>query len=413
MTMDRRTFVAGSLGVLASGSLLEAKEKSLLHEGFVIKPQRRGQEVTTVALSDDRYWCLYGIKKRLAVKESSDGGRSWSKPRQIKTVTGKTLKLARDAAHLSLLKLKSARLAIAYGGPVTRPGRDGTVQYCTSSNGGRTWTDPTPIDPIFAVCRTQAARVLSTGRILVPVMRWISPWSGGESEGAEKNICFSWVYYSDDEGKTWKRSLSELFVAMDAGRRGVTHFEETVVEELPDGRVLMLGRTELGRVYKSYSKDKGITWSHPVPTPLASSYSPSTLIRIPKTKDLLVIWNQVTPEEILQGITRHRLTSAISKDQGMTWQHFRNLESLDDRTKVAPPKGRPNVIRRLKSGGYGQPPKKQYPHAPGCLRVCYATVAFRQNEAAITYDFGYGVGEFQNKHSTKVKVVSLDWFYGK
>ena len=54
-----------------------------------------------------------------------------------------------------------------------------------------------------------------------------------------------------------------------------------------------------------------------------------------------------------------------------------NLESLDDRTKIDPPKGRPEVIRRQTSGGYAQPDKANYPHAPGCLRVCYATVAFR------------------------------------
>ena len=111
-------------------------------------------------------------------------------------------------------------------------------------------------------------------------MKWISPFIGGDSEGANKNLTFSWVYYSDDEGKTWKRSLSELFVSLDEGRRGVTHFEETVLEELPDGRLFMLGRTELGQFYKTYSSDQGVSWKHPVPTGLASSYAPGTLVRL-------------------------------------------------------------------------------------------------------------------------------------
>ena len=91
-----------------------------------------------------------------------------------------------------------------------------------------------------------AALCVTLWRILVPVMKWISPFTGGNSESANNNLTYSWVCYSDDEGQTWDRSLSEVFVALDQGRRGVTHFEETVVEELPDDKVLMFGRTEPG-----------------------------------------------------------------------------------------------------------------------------------------------------------------------
>jgi hypothetical protein len=384
----------------------------MLHEGLVIPPRSGVQEVTTVNAPGGQYWMLYGEKKRLVRKISRDGGRTWTDAEVQRTAAGDDIQMARDSAHLTLLNLKSGRLAIVYGGPATRDGRDGTVLFRTSSDGGKTWSKATPVDPLFAVCRTQAARVLSTGRILVPVMKWISMSAGGESEGANYNLTFSWVYISDDEGKTWKRSESELFVALDSGRRGVTHFEETTVEELPDGRVLMFGRTELGQVYKTWSEDGGNAWKHPVPTGLASSYAPSTLIRIPKTKDLLLVWNQVSAKEILTGLHRHRLSTAISKDQGETWQHFRNLESLDDRTKIAPPDGEPNVIR-MKTYGYRPPNKKDYPHSPGCLRICYATAAFSGDEVAITYDFGYGVDEFEKKSATRIKIVSLDWLYGR
>ena len=153
------------------------------------------------------------------------------------------------------------------------------------------------------------------------------------------------------------------------------------------------------------------TPSHPVTARLASSYAPSTLIRIPKTKDFLLVWNQVSTEEILAGHHRHRLSTAISTDEGETWTHFRNLESLDNRTRIEPPTGQPNVIR-MHDYGYRQPTdKNRYPHAPGCLRICYATVAFAEDEVTIAYDYGYGVGEFKDQSATKVKVVSLDWLY--
>lgn len=419
MIYTRRSFLQTTAGLVATGclgmrhvALADGSDKGLLFEGFAIAPKRGVQEVTTVGAPHGEYWMLFGEKNRLVRKVSRDGGRSWSEPVVQRTSAGDDIPLARNTAHLTLLTLKSGRLAIVYGGPVARPGRDGTTLFRTTDDGGKTWSNATAIDPLFAVCRTQAARVLSGGRILVPVMKWISPFTGGDSEGASKNLTFSWVYYSDDDGKTWQRSLSELFVALDEGRRGVTHFEETVLEELPGGKLLMYGRTELGQIYKSYSDDQGISWKHPVPTGLASSYAPSTLIRIPKTKDLLLVWNQVSAKEILTGLHRHRLSTAVSTDQGETWQHFHNLESLDDRTHIPPPTGAPNVIRMQKYG-YRAPDNKKYPHAPGCLRICYATVAFAGDEVAITYDYGYGVDEFKDRSSTRIKVLTLDRLYGR
>lgn len=419
MLIPRRSFLQTAAGYAVSGLLgtrsmagAADPEKGLLFEGLAIPPRPGVQEVTMTNAPNGEYWMLFGEKQSLVRKVSRDGGRHWSNAVAQTTAKGEPIALARDTAHLSLLTLKSGRLAIVYGGPVSRPGRDGTLLFRTSDDGGKTWSAATAIDPLFAVSRTQAARVLSSGRLIVPVMIWISPAGGGDSEGEDKNLTFSWIYHSDDEGKSWKRSLSELFVALDEGRRGVTHFEETVVEELPDGKLLMFGRTELGKIYKTHSADQGITWKHPVPTDLASSYAPSTLIRIPKTKDLLLIWNQASAEEILTGLHRHRLSTAISTDQGKTWQHFRNLESLDDRTRISPPEGEPKVIR-MKEYGYRPPDKKQYPHAPGCLRNCYATAAFTGDEVAIAYDYGYGVDEFKDKSATRIKVVSLDWLYSR
>ena len=419
MHSTRRQFLATTGGIVSAGlggvtRLTQAADElsAPLYEGYLLPPGSGVKEVTTVNAPNGEYWTWYGMNNRLVRQRSRDGGRTWSGPVTQKTASGETIPLARDNAHLTMLTLKSGALAIVYGAPAARPGRDGTVLFRRSDDGGVTWSAATAIDSLFAVCRTQAARVLSTGRIVVPVMKWISPSTGGDSEGANKNLTYSWVYYSDDEGRSWHRSLSELFISLDEGKRGITHFEETVLEELPGGKLLMFGRTELGQIYKTYSEDGGISWKHPVPTGLASSYAPSTLIRIPRTGDLLLVWNQVSAEEILNGLHRHRLSTAISKDQGETWGHFRNLESLDNRAQIAAPTGVPKVIR-MTDYGYRQPDPARYPHAPGCLRICYATVAFAKNEAAITYDYGSGVGPLQNRHSTRIKVLSLDWFYGR
>ena len=101
---------------------------------------------------------------------------------------------------------------------------------------------------------------------------------------------------------------------------------------------------------------------------------------------------------------------AISTDQGETWKHFQNLEALDNRVRIEVPSGQPNVIR-MKEYGYRQPDPRQYPNAPGCLRICYATVAFSGDEVAICYDYGYGVGVFKNAHATRTRIYTLDGLY--
>ena len=424
MRQTRRNFVKSTLGI-SSGAALALTNLNLLSgatsqsargvrfEGLVIPPRRGVQEVVITRIENNQDWLLFGERLRLVAKTSNDHGRTWSETFAVKETDGSEIPLAQNTAHLSLLHLKSGRLGIVHGGPVSRPGRDGTVHFRTSEDSGKTWSKAIPIDPIFAVCRTQAARVLSSGRIVVPVMKWISPYTGRNSEDENNNLCYSWVYYSDDEGQTWSRSLSELLVILDRGRSGYTHFEETVLEELPDKTLLMFGRTELGRPYQSTSNDEGISWTSPEPVQLASSYTPSTLIRIPSTKDLLVAWNQTSTEEMLTGLNRHRLSTAISKDEGKTWTHFRNLESLDNRTQIEPPTGEP-AIYRMENYAYLQPvDRDRYPRAPGCVRICYPTVSFVDDEATFAYDYGYGVGEFKSRSSTKVKIVSLDWLYGR
>jgi hypothetical protein len=74
---------------------------------------------------------------------------------------------------------------------------------------------------------------------------------------------------------------------------------------------------------------------------LAASQAPASLGKIPGTGYLLVLWNQSSPEEIERGLQRHRISSAISKDGGITWIHGRNIYSIfmqqGDITRMDPP----------------------------------------------------------------------------
>ncbi len=379
------------------------------YEMMVLEPGRGCYEATLLALDEQRVALFFNNERQeLCTKMSTDRGRSWGEPTILRTADGEPL----HGYRTHPLRLKSGKLGLAHTAvPHAREGRDGPLMFHVSEDEGETWSDGVWIDPRFAVARNGTSRVLSSGRIVVPVFMWISPLPGGEAESQGRSLCYSWVYYSDDEGESWQASESELVVMTSPyNAHGVYDFEEPCIEELNDGRLLMHGRTRLGRIYDSHSSDEGKTWTTPQPTELASAYTPPHLSRIPTTGDLLAIWNQISPEEIYAGLQRHRLSCAISRDEGSSWSNFKNLESLNDVTYIEPP---PFKVYDMEIEGipyrYNQPQDhERYPHAPGVLRICYPNVAFMGDEALIVYDYGMGT---MKGHGTKLRIVPIDWFY--
>lgn len=101
---------------------------------------------------------------------------------------------------------------------------------------------------------------------------------------------------------------------------------EPAAVELRDGRVLMFLRTGLGGQYQTISADGGATWSEPMLSPLRGTAAPISIERIPTTGDLLAIWNN----DLGSLRARNPLTAAISRDDGRTWEHCRNVASAPD-----------------------------------------------------------------------------------
>jgi hypothetical protein len=165
---------------------------------------------------------------------------------------------------------------------------------------------------------------LSSGRIVLPICfatgkTWRKrgegfpsyTYMGGFSSGS---------MYSDDNGQTWHDSPDVLSVQTpDMQTYGAV---EPVVIQLKDGRVWMLMRTQRGRFYESFSKD-GARWSPPQPSPLISSDSPAGLIRL-KDGSLMLFSNACLRYPYAYG-ARYVLHGAISRDEGRTWQGFREV----------------------------------------------------------------------------------------
>ena len=343
----------------------------------------------------------------LWMKSSSDNGRTWGEKWRLKDSSGNDI----DGTHNTLLRLESGQLGLVHSSmnvPNGRSGRDGGTFFRTSDDEGKTWSDPAVVEPRFGICCTGHAIALEGGRIVVPVFKWISYDPTGEAESMiSPSVSYSYVYVSDDQGRTWTQSLSELFVSH---YRAAYDLEEPAVIELKNGRLLMHLRCQLGAGYRCFSDDQGISWTRPERLPYAAGYTPHCLKRIPSTGHLLTMWTQVSRQEIFCGLHRHRLTCAVSKDEGQTWENFKNLESLDDVAVVKPPlSDRFEVIEQWEDYGYYQPVNtERYHRAPGVLRIGYPDVLFVDDEAIIVYD--HGMGTLGKSGGIKQRIIPVDWF---
>ena len=162
---------------------------------------------------------------------------------------------------------------------------------------------------------------LSSGRIILPTTDMSGQWCGQTEDGAPGDHVVAGCCYSDDNGNSWKLCTTWA----DLPLRGAM---EPHIVELSNGRLLMYLRTQLGAVFQSDSTDGGENWSKPQTTPLKASESMPTLTKLPQTGDLLVIWNNADYDPDFDHCgKRTPLTVAISKDEGQTWENFKNIET--------------------------------------------------------------------------------------
>ncbi len=247
----------------------------------------------------------------VVARRSTDGGRSWEPSTVLQENVG-----AQNVMSSTLRRLTPGRQdgPIGHLYLVKNSAADLHAFLRVSHDEGRRWGPPVRVtqDAGYHVVNNDRLTVLSGGRLICPVS-----WS----EDFQKTGHFIvFCYYSDDMGRTWSRSKTNL----DQPRRGAM---EPEVIELRDGRLLMIIRTQVGIIASSHSADRGETWSAPVPLGPKAPEAPSTIRRIPATGDLLLVFNNTFRDGVDHGGARTPLTTAISSDEGRTWSHLKNLES--------------------------------------------------------------------------------------
>ena len=223
-------------------------------------------------------------------------------------------------------------------------GRDGTylLRGCEGLDGA--FEMRKIMDDRFGMVR-QPIFLRSRNRAVISTARSIADENG-------KSVIQSCVLYSDDDGENWELAPVGVGPRHKAvwpheAIRWQNYAVEPTVAELADGRLWLLARTSMDKLYESFSEDGGATWSALVPSRFYCTLTMPTFFRLSDGR-LLLFWCNTTPlpevdrsndasvreeirEEVLSGrwedvfTNRDAIHTAISEDDGKTWIGFREL----------------------------------------------------------------------------------------
>lgn len=227
-------------------------------------------------------------RHRVAVSRSADGGTTWTPPDLL---DGSGMGDCLHAAWQMPVVSKSGRIYCFYNYNAGKldlgPGFTGEMRCRCSDDNGRTWSVPTDMafargavdDPdtsfpcnwisCFAPVRD------AEGRVLMAFTRWASPGSGVPAS----NVAIKQVHSQcevmrienlDQEPDPGALSIRWLNVEKPITVphetiRGASFAQEPCIVPLPDKRLFLVMRTNLGRIWYTISEDNGQTWQETQP----------------------------------------------------------------------------------------------------------------------------------------------------
>jgi hypothetical protein len=252
-----------------------------------------------------------GVKGRLDLVRSTDGGKNWSKP-------WTAIDESQDDRNPALGQMKDGTVVLAYAiasgydesGERFKGGRNDRVfdgvYLIFSKDNGKTWSKPV---------RDETIKKFYAGQGLVSPYGKIVQLTDGTAlmavyfEFFDQRHNESWLFRSRDNGKTWgEPSLM--------GK----HYNETGIVALRDGRVLAALRSEKGgHVAITESSDQGKSWSTPVQITKDSEH-PGDLIQLHDGRVLLTYGERNAPRGV------HAILSA----DGRSWDNTKPIVLADD-----------------------------------------------------------------------------------
>lgn len=256
---------------------------------------------------------------------SDDGGKTWSESPIFDDPGRFEIRVERV-----LLRTRSGAIILAFANDKERANWN--------------WDEDLADSP-DAKLPTYVIRSLDEGKTWRDLQKLHDEWTGANRdiiETKDGNVVFtsmmmrhapghhtSLTYTSTTDGRDWTRSN-----VIDLG--GVGHHSgvtEATIEQLRDGRLWMLLRTNWGVFWEAFSDDDGRAWGHFKPTTIDASSTPGMLKRLASGR-LILIWNRRFPEgrtdypltggdglwsEVACSNHREELSIMFSEDDGRTW----------------------------------------------------------------------------------------------
>jgi len=279
----------------------------------------RNSEGDFIQLKDGRILFVYthftegardNAGAHLAGRYSADEGKTWT----TEDVTVLENEGGMNVMSVSLFRLSDDKIALFY---LRKNFESDCIPYMrTSEDEAKSWSNAIrciPDSGYFVVNNDRVVK-LNSGRIIFPTSLHKTP------KTEHTNIGKIWCYYSDDDGRTWIKGN-------EASNPDQATTQEPGIIELKDGKLLLFCRTESGTQYYSYSSDQGVNWSTLKPSNIKSPRSPAAIERIPQTGDLMLVWNNNYNPIHDGGGKRTPFNLAISKDEGVTWEKIKQIES--------------------------------------------------------------------------------------
>ncbi len=389
---------------------------------------------------------------------SEDGGLSWSGPFQRTDKNGELV----GGGGTSLVNLEGDAIGLtAIGGRADETAdetlaekkarrvagrRTAHMRYWRSEDSGETWEPSVQVTyPGFGFALHNSMIRTSSGRLVLPAYMVPGKQTGPNDETPPnpgnllngqfvvvsghwfdpRGPSFVYVMYSDDEGRTWERNHDGEITMLLDWNMTFAYVNEPSVAEVAPGRLLMMMRTQMGRLYQAWSYDDGETWTRPMPTSLAAGTTPAQIGRL-ENGHILAIWNQEGPEELKRGLSRQRISSAVSRNGGSIWEFFQNIESIFEETRVEPgpieryqpeehyfapgvpsPERPPEyVVPSIRKGIWSYPSVLALPDR---VLVAYSFVTYHEHETRAQL---YRSNQQEPDKQSKIKVLPLSWFYG-
>lgn len=249
-------------------------------------------------------------KSHLVTSFSYDDGETWSEPQEIShnnlkrhlIISDPTLLKVNEKGHIMLFFL------------VKYDAESIDIFFKESFDNGKTWGEDK-----LVYGENQGYQILNNNRVIFENGRIIIPLSiPSNKDGIFRNEeeLSVFYYYSDDLGKTWIKSpkLTTSFALFEPG-----------IVPLSANEYLMNIRTNRGKILFARTKDKGLNWVFE-PSNIKSPSSPQKIIKLPISKDLLMVWNYTDENYTASVGNRNPLSLAISKDRGYNWTYLFDIE---------------------------------------------------------------------------------------